>query len=114
MTPWILTLDLDFTIETAGKRGHRVAEARSLSEAARLNIATAAWQVRSRVRKALIDLHAATATAALLGHQRQIQEGNLALIDRQLAAGAISSFERTQARLVLDTIRLAVQEAARQ
>jgi outer membrane protein, heavy metal efflux system len=114
MTPWILTLDLDFTIETAGKRGHRLAQAQAVTEAARLNIATAAWQVRSRVRRALIDLHAATATAALLEHQQQIQEGNLALIDRQLAAGAISSFERIQARLVLDTIRLAAHEAARQ
>ena len=114
MTPWILTLDLDFTLETAGKRQHRLTQARHLSEAARLNIATVAWQVRSRVRQALLDLHAATATAALLERQQQIQSGNLALLDRQLAAGAISPFERTQARLVLDSIRLASHDAARQ
>lgn len=114
MTPWILTLDLDFTLETAGKREHRLAQARQLSEAARLNIATTAWQVRSRVRQALLDLHAATATSALLERQLQIQAANLALLDRQLAAGAISPFERTQARLVLDTIRLTVHDAARQ
>jgi len=114
MTPWILTLDLDFTIETAGKREHRLAQARQLSESARLNIATVAWQVRSRVRRALLDLHAATATAALLTRQEQIQTDNLTLLDRQLAAGAISPFERAQARLVLDSIRLAFHDAARQ
>jgi cobalt-zinc-cadmium efflux system outer membrane protein len=114
ITPWILTLDLDFTIETGGKRGHRLAQAQQLSEAARLNIATIAWQVRSRVRQALTDLYAATATSAVLEREQQIQTGNLVLLDRQLAAGAISPFERTQARLVLDNIRLAAHDAARQ
>ncbi len=37
---------LDIPIETAGKRGYRMAEARYLSEAARLNIAQTAWEVR--------------------------------------------------------------------
>ena len=31
ITPWILTLDLDFTVVTAGKRGYQVAVARGLS-----------------------------------------------------------------------------------
>lgn len=113
VTPWILTLDLDFAIETAGKRGHRIAEARQISEAARLNIASVAWQVRSRVRRSLLELYAATETAALLEQQQGIQQGNIALLERQLAAGAISPFELTQARLVLDTIRLTVHDALR-
>ena len=69
ITPWILTLNLDFTIETAGKRGHRLAQARQVSEASRLAIATAAWQVRSRVRGSLLALFSATETIALLQKQ---------------------------------------------
>jgi outer membrane protein, heavy metal efflux system len=113
MTPWILTLALDFTVETAGKRGHRIAAAHQLSEAARLDVAVAAWQVRSRVRKALLDLHGATGTVALLGRQIDVQQANVGLLERQLAAGAISPFELTQARLAFDGMRLGLDDARR-
>src|SRR5512138_3123954 len=58
-SPWIPAAALAVPIETAGKRGHRVAEARHLSEAARLGIASVAWRVRAGVRTSLIALHAA-------------------------------------------------------
>jgi outer membrane protein TolC len=112
--PWILSLDLDFTIETAGKRGHRIAQARQLSRAAQLAIASAAWQVRSRVRQSLLSLFEAGETAALLETQQKLQSTVVELLDRQLAAGAISPFELTRARIALDTIRLASHDAARQ
>lgn len=35
VTPWIPEISLEIAIETAGKRGYRIAEARHLSEAAR-------------------------------------------------------------------------------
>ncbi len=35
-SPWIITPSLDLPIETAGKRGYRIAQAQQLSEAARL------------------------------------------------------------------------------
>jgi outer membrane protein TolC len=114
ITPWILNLNLDFTIETAGKRGHRIDQARGLSDAARFAIAATAWQVRARVRQSLLNLFAAAESAAVLDRQRAIQEGNIALLQRQLTAGAISTFEMTQARLILDTIRLALVDAQRQ
>ncbi len=111
ITPWILTLGLDFTVETAGKRGYRLAEAQQLSEAARLNIASVAWQVQSRVRQSLLDVYAAAESVALLDAQQQIQQRNMTLLERQLAAGAISSFEMTQARLAQDATRLAAHDA---
>ena len=46
-SPWIPGLVFDLPIETAGKRRFRTEQARHLSESARLNLATAAWQVRS-------------------------------------------------------------------
>jgi outer membrane protein TolC len=113
MTPWILTFAFDFTLETAGKRGYRIAAAHQLSEAARLNTAVAAWQVRSRVRKALLDLHGATGTAALLQRQLDVQQEDVGLIERQSAVGDISPFELTQARLALDGARLGLDDARR-
>ena len=113
VTPWILTLALDFTLETAGKRGHRIAAAHELSEAARLDVAVAAWQVRSRVRQALLGLHGATGTVALLQRQIDVQQANVDLLERQLAAGVISPFELTLARLAFARMRLDLDDARR-
>lgn len=114
ITPWILNLNLDFTIETAGKRGRRIDQARHLSDSARFNIAATAWQIRTRVRQSLLDLFAATETVGILERQRTIQEHNRTLLQRQLVAGEISTFEMTQARLALDATRLAFDDARRQ
>jgi outer membrane protein TolC len=113
-SPWLVTPTLDIPLETAGKRGYRLAEAGHLAEAGRLNIAAAAWQVRSRVRRSLIDLYAARESERLLREQQDLQAENLRLLDRQLEAGAISAFEVTQARIAADSTRLAVREAERQ
>ena len=114
ITPWILNLDLDFTIETAGKRGHRIELTQGLSEAARFQVAAAAWQVRGRVRQSLLDLFAAVRSVDILDRQQTIQQSNITLFQRQLDAGEISTFEMAQARLQLDGIRLALADARRQ
>lgn len=114
ITPWILNLGLDFTIETAGKRGYRIDLAAGLSDSARYTIAATAWQVRARVRQSLLDLFFATDSAGVLDRQRAIQESNITLFQRQLDAGEISTFQMAQARLLLDSIRLAFADAQRQ
>jgi outer membrane protein TolC len=114
ITPWILSLDLAFTIETGGKRGHRIAQAQRRSDAARFTIASVAWQVRSRVRRVLLDLFAASAIETLLEQRGTILQRNVALLERQRAAGAVSSFEVTQARMAQDAVRLAVYDARSQ
>ena len=113
-SPWIVTPSLDIPIETAGKRGYRLAQAGHLSEATRLNIASVAWQVRSRVRSRLVELHAATETQRLLQEQQTIQAENLRLLERQHEAGAVSAFEVTQAGIAADSTRLALRDAERQ
>ena len=52
-SPRLVTATVDLTLETGGKRGYRIAQATQLSEAARLNVASIAWQVHSRVRSEL-------------------------------------------------------------
>ena len=69
LPPWVATLNLDWPIETAGKRGARVAQARHLSESARLNITATAWQVRSQLRGSVLDFASATRREALLRRQ---------------------------------------------
>ncbi len=113
-SPWLVTATLDLPLETAGKRGYRVAGARHLSEAARLELATVAWQVRGRLRRALIGFHAAREAERLLRQQQSTQEQVVHSLESQLAAGAVSPFEVTQARVGLDRTRLALHDAERQ
>jgi len=112
-SPWLVTPTLDIPIETAGKRGYRIAQALQLSEAARLNIASVVWQVRSRVRQSLLNFSAACETETLLEAQQALQGQNIRLLQEQLQAGAISAFEVTQARLAANGTRLALRDVER-
>lgn len=112
-SPWIPLVGFDIPIETAGKRGHRVAIATQLSEAARLELASAAWHVRSRVRAGLVDLWAADEEKTLREQQQVLHQENVRLLRLQWEAGAISAFELVQARLVADASRLALRDAER-
>src|SRR6266496_3705838 len=69
LSPWIPFFAVDVPIETAGKRGDRIGRARHLSDSARLNIATVAFQVRSNVRASLLDFAAHDQRAILLEKQ---------------------------------------------
>ncbi len=86
--PWILGVSFDIPIETAGKRGYRLAQARHLSDAARWNLVAAFWQVRSRARASLLDLYAARETESLLAQQESAQSNIVRLLEGQLTAGA--------------------------
>jgi outer membrane protein TolC len=112
-SPWIPGLVFDLPIETAGKRRFRTEQARHLSESARLNIATAAWQVRSQLRAALLDLAAARQRAALLQRQAASREDLLSRMQAQLEAGAISRVELNAARLALIRARADLADAER-
>jgi len=113
-SPWIVTAILDVPVETAGKRGYRIARAEQLSEAARLKIASVAWQVRSRLRRSLLALYGARELEGLLKQQQAVHEENVRLLSLQHQAGAVSGFELTQARLASDSARFALRDAERQ
>jgi len=114
LSPWFPAVNFDLPVETAGKRRHRIATAERLSESARLNIVTVAWQVRSRLRRSLLDLYAAREAESLLQQQTAAAAEVAQSMDSQLAAGEVSPFEATQARIVLDNSRLALFDAERQ
>jgi outer membrane protein TolC len=100
-------------IETAGKRGHRVTHAKELSESARLNIATTAWQVRSRLRLSLLDWSSARQHETLLGQQLAIAEKIATQLEQRFQAGAISSFELTSARIGMAKVQVELEDFRR-
>ena len=97
-SPWKLFALLDIPIETAGKRGYRIAQAQQQSVAGRFDIEAAAWQVRSRVRASLIELYP---IEPLLEKQRELLQDIVKLIERRFAVGLVPQPEVTQARLTL-------------
>ncbi|HSA96844.1 MAG TPA: TolC family protein [Acidobacteriota bacterium] len=113
VTPWIPEVALELTIETAGKRGIRIAAARHLAEASRWQIYAAAWNVRSRLRASMLEAFAAGESADLLSEQEKLQAELVRLLEIQKDAGEVSIYDLTQARVTLDELRLEAIEAAR-
>ena len=113
-TPWFPALTFDVPIEVAGKRGYRRAQAKQLSEAARWNIAAAAWQVRAGLRTAWLDLAAARARESRLAAQLALQEQVVTSLEQRQAAGALAATELLPARIARDKTRLDWLEAKRQ
>lgn len=114
ISPWILSPSLDVTIETAGKRGQRIASARAMAEAAQLRVAAAAWDTREKVRKAMLELYAARENAELLRAEVALHEGAVEKLLAQVNAGESPGFELTQERLGLSRAKLALHDAEKQ
>lgn len=112
--PWIVPLSFDWPIETAGKRGYRLAEARHLAAAARWDLVATVWRVRSRLRAAVLQLYAARQSELLLQRDESTRRRAWRLLEGQLEAGNVSSYEVAQARIALDRAILARQAAAGQ
>jgi cobalt-zinc-cadmium efflux system outer membrane protein len=83
-SPWLIPVTLDIPIETAGKRAKRIAEAEKVAESARWSFVTAAWQVRSNVRDALLDFQMSGRRAALLQKQFAAQTEIVKLLQQRL------------------------------
>jgi len=114
-SPWIVPVTFDVPIETAGKRGKRIAEAIQVSESARWSFVSAAWQIRSGVRTALESLKMAERRHAVLKEQVAVQEKIVTLLKQRFAVGEISQPELTLAEIALNRsqLDLAATEAAR-
>jgi cobalt-zinc-cadmium efflux system outer membrane protein len=106
VTPWLGLLSATVPIETAGKRGWRLAQARHRSEVARWNLHTAAWLLRTNVRDALTQFrHQSTLTGQLeLLQTLRLQQ--VRLLEDRLRAGAIGQSELAPARLLMEKTRL--------
>jgi outer membrane protein TolC len=113
-SPWLGVLNFDIPIETAGKRGYRVAQAQNNAEAARANLFATAWQVRSRVQRTILDFVSTRKNVALLKQQQAAQEQVVKLLELQQPNGGVPPTLVTQARIALRGVRLSALEAQRQ
>jgi outer membrane protein TolC len=111
ISPWIISPSLDVTIETAGKRGKRLAQARAAAESARLHVADVSWTARTKVRAAMLDLFAARENSALLTAEVALHDEAVKKLDAQVKAGESPAFELIQERLGLNRSKLALHDA---
>lgn len=112
-TAWTIGTAITLLLDLFGKREARTAEARALAEAARFDVDTASWQVRGRVRAALLNSWSAQRRAMLASERRGLQADLTALVDRRLAVGEVSALDLARERASRDTAVLVVADAAR-
>jgi outer membrane protein TolC len=103
-----LTLDFAIPIQTAGKRGYQILQARNLSEATRFNLAKTAWKVRSAVRTALLNNLVAVRSLDQIRSQENVLSDRVQLLEKRLAVGEISRPEVDLARIDLANTQLAI------
>lgn len=104
-SPFMFGFDFSLPIETAGKRGYRIAEAQHLSEASQIQISETAWEVRSRVRAALVNYVFAEQMARTLHAQEARQTQYVGLLEARYRAGEIALPEVTPPRIDLTNLR---------
>ena len=100
---------VNFVIETFDKREYRSAQARHLAEAARRDVASAEWQVRGRVRDALIDLWGGQRRLLLIRDRLALQDQLALLLESRLAAGAASALDVSRERVQRAQLTLSVR-----
>jgi outer membrane protein, heavy metal efflux system len=101
--PWSYGLNVEIPIETAGKREIKIEEAQHLTEVARIDVADAAWQLRSQVSKDLLRYHENIAQQTLL--QQQIDQHNaiVNMLEKRVAIGVLSNTEVIASKLLMQT-----------
>jgi outer membrane protein, heavy metal efflux system len=110
-SPWLVPVAFDLPIETAGKRGKRIAEAEKISESARFSFISAAWKIRSDVRASLLDFSMTGRRADLLQKQFSTQKQIVKLLQQRFDAGEISRPELTTAQIALNKTQLDLGDA---
>jgi outer membrane protein, heavy metal efflux system len=110
-SPWLVPVTFDVPVETAGKRGKRIAEAEKISESARWNFVSAIWKIRSDVRASLLDLEISEQRTGLLQKQFSVQQQLVKLLQQRLDTGEISRPELTIAQIALNKTLLGLSDA---
>jgi len=112
LAPWAIgAAELNFPIETAGKRGYRIAQAERLADAAAFGVGEGAWHVRGAVRTALLNHLLAQQDYHLAQAYEDASERTAQLFQERLSAGAASAPELNFALANLAAARLKMAEA---
>jgi outer membrane protein, heavy metal efflux system len=100
-SPYLLTLDFAFPIETGGKRGYRIQSARNLDQAARFDLADSAWSVLSGARLALLNYLLASRSLELVRSEEQVRGDQVKILEQIQSAGEIPRLDVDLARIEL-------------
>jgi cobalt-zinc-cadmium efflux system outer membrane protein len=100
-SPWLATAQLNWPIETAGKRGHRMRAAEARAEAADLAVWTEGWRIRAATYAAVVTLAAAEARLRTLEDVRAAQAELVRLFETRLGAGAVAQSDLELQRVAL-------------
>jgi outer membrane protein TolC len=110
--PWALgAAELNFSIETAGKRGYRIAQAERLADAAAFDVGETAWHVRSEVRTALLNHLLARREDYLARAYESVSKRTAHLLQERVSAGAASAPELNLMLANLAAARFRVKQA---
>jgi cobalt-zinc-cadmium efflux system outer membrane protein len=104
--PYLFGIELGVPIETAGKRGIRVAEARSLLDVARFSVAETTWKTYTGIRAALLNHLIAVRQLELFRQEEQLLTQRVNLLETRLEVGEIPRPEVDSARIALANIQI--------
>lgn len=113
MHPPLFDLNVNMPIEITDKRKIRIEQAQHLSKAAAYQFGASAWQVRSLVLHALIDIDAARTSARFYKKQADSLKALLDVFDARIAQGQIPSVTASQTHISYQQAVLSEKEADR-
>jgi len=99
--PWIYSMGLDIPLQTSNKRELSLELAQSLSEATRIEIGHAAWEVRNRLLSSWIDYNAALQQTYSLQQQVDVHTEIMDMLNKRVEVGMLSTTELSHVRLQL-------------
>jgi outer membrane protein TolC len=103
ISPHAYSLTIDVPLETADKRNIRIESAKRLSEAAKLEVAQIAWQLRQAVAQAYYDYQYNLAQINLASETLKRREEIVAIYQKRSDLGLLSNVELSAAKLLLQT-----------
>lgn len=114
VSPWVAAIHLDWPIETAGKRRHRIDRATAAAASAREAVQSEASRVRQQLRSVLVDLAATRERRASLEREVETLARLAELLQERVDAGAASASDLAPIRfsLLQASTELAASEAA--
>ncbi len=106
--PFAFGLSIDIPIDTVNKRNIRIENAQHLSQAAKLEIAQAAWQLRSNITQTLTEYRFNEAQLRLITEEELRRQEIANLYQKRVSAGAASNIELSNAKMQLQTVTSAL------
>ncbi len=113
LSPWFPAINFDFLLQ-GNKRAHQQDIARADTEAARLAVLSAAWQVRSDLRRALIELHTLSVRDHGVHQQSAVQDQLSTLVSQRFDAGRASASEVSLVRMASLRLRATLSDTSAQ